>query len=110
MWSTSKKRTRPMAGKCRAISRTTSWWPAPSLWLTGTKPPKLAWSNSAFTFPPLVDNIQDTTERAYTGWPDRLYVIDQSGRVAYKSKAGPFGFHPEEMAKVLQSLAPAPKK
>jgi hypothetical protein len=60
--------------------------------------------------PAVVDNIQDTTERAYTGWPDRLYVIDQSGRVAYKSQAGPFGFHPEEMAKVLQSLVPAAKK
>jgi Iodothyronine deiodinase len=57
--------------------------------------------------PALVDDIQDTTERAYTGWPDRLYVIDQSGRVAFKSQAGPFGFHPEEMAKRLQSLAPA---
>ena len=59
--------------------------------------------------PALVDDLQDSTEIAYTGWPDRLYVIDQSGRVAYKSKAGPFGFHPDEMAKVLQSLAPAAK-
>jgi hypothetical protein len=56
--------------------------------------------------PALIDDPQDTTERAYTGWPDRLYVIDQSGRVAYKSKAGPFGFHPDEMAKRLQQLAP----
>jgi len=60
--------------------------------------------------PALVDDLQDSTEIAYTGWPDRLYVIDQSGRVAYKSKAGPFGFHPDEMAKVLQSLAPGDNK
>jgi len=60
--------------------------------------------------PAVVDNIQDTTERAYTGWPDRLYVIGQSGRVAYKSQAGPFGFQPEEMAKALKSLVPAAKK
>ena len=60
--------------------------------------------------PAVVDNIQDTTERAYTGWPDRLYVIDRSGRVAYKSQAGPFGFHPDEMAKVLKPLVPAAKK
>ena len=60
--------------------------------------------------PAVVDNILDTTERAYTGWPDRLYVIDRSGRVAYKSQAGPFGFHPEAMAKALQSLVPAAKK
>lgn len=60
--------------------------------------------------PALVDDIQDSTERAYTGWPDRLYVVDRSGRVAYKSQAGPFGFHPEDMAKVLQSVAPAARK
>ena len=59
--------------------------------------------------PALVDDINDSTERAYTGWPDRLYVIDSSGRVAYKSKAGPFGFHPQDMAKVLQTLASAAK-
>ncbi len=59
--------------------------------------------------PALVDNLQDTTERAYTGWPDRLYVIDRAGRVAYKSRAGPFGFHPEAMADALRSLVPAAK-
>ena len=54
--------------------------------------------------PAVVDDMQDTTERAYTAWPDRLYVIDREGRVAYKSKAGPFGFDPKAMATVLQSL------
>jgi hypothetical protein len=53
--------------------------------------------------PALVDDMQDSTERAYTGWPDRLYVIAGDGRVAYKSAAGPFGFHPEEMAKALRA-------
>lgn len=57
--------------------------------------------------PALVDDMQDTTERAYTAWPDRLYVIDREGRVAYKSKAGPFGFDPKAMAAKLQSLVSA---
>ena len=56
--------------------------------------------------PALVDDMQDSTERAYTAWPDRLYVIDRAGRLAYKSKAGPFGFHPSEVEKVLHALAP----
>jgi hypothetical protein len=54
--------------------------------------------------PALVDDMQDTAERAYTGWPDRLYVIDRDGRVSYKSKAGPFGFHPDEMAQALSKV------
>jgi len=57
--------------------------------------------------PALVDDMQDSTERAYTGWPDRLYVIDRAGRVAFKSQAGPFGFHPDEMAKALRSAIAA---
>lgn len=54
--------------------------------------------------PALVDDMQDTTERAYTAWPDRLYVINREGRVAYKSKAGPYGFDPKALAAVLHSL------
>ena len=54
--------------------------------------------------PAVLDDMQDTTERAYTAWPDRLYVVDRDGRMAFKSKAGPFGFDPSVMAKTLQSL------
>lgn len=39
-------------------------------------------------FPAVIDTFDNATERAYTGWPDRLYVIDQGGRVSYKSGAG----------------------
>jgi type I thyroxine 5'-deiodinase len=31
----------------------------------------------------LLDDFRDTTEVAYTGWPDRLYAIGRDGRVAY---------------------------
>ena len=43
-------------------------------------------------FPAVVDNFDNVTERAYTGWPDRLYVIDRDGRVSYKSGPGPVWF------------------
>ena len=42
--------------------------------------------------PALVDHFDDATERAYTGWPERLYLVDSDGYVAYKSLPGPFGF------------------
>lgn len=56
-------------------------------------------------FPALIDGFDNTVEKAYTGWPDRLYLIDQNGKVAYKSKPGPFGFHPEELEKALEALS-----
>ncbi len=54
--------------------------------------------------PALVDEPDDRVERAYTGWPDRLYVIDRDGRVAHKSAAGPFGFKPSQVEATLQRL------
>ena len=51
--------------------------------------------------PALIDGIEDSTEQDYTGWPDRLYVIDSDGRIAYKSRPGPFGFEPSEMEEAL---------
>ena len=55
-------------------------------------------------FPALVDDLSNSTERAYTGWPDRLYLIDPSGRVAYKSDPGPFGFDPKQLEKELKRV------
>ena len=55
-------------------------------------------------FPALVDGFENSTEKAYTGWPDRIYLIDTKGRVAYKSKPGPFGFKPDELRAALEHL------
>jgi type I thyroxine 5'-deiodinase len=43
-------------------------------------------------------------ERSFTGWPDRIYVVDKDGRVAYKSAAGPYGFRPAEAEDRLREL------
>lgn len=55
-------------------------------------------------FPALIDGFENSTEKAYTGWPDRIYLIDAKGRVAYKSRPGPFGFKPEELRSALEHL------
>ena len=57
--------------------------------------------------PALLDEFGNSTESAYTAWPDRIYVIDRSGRVAYKSKPGPFGFKPDELQAALHRVVPA---
>ena len=56
-------------------------------------------------FPAVLDEFGNSTERAYTGWPDRIYLIDNQGRVTYKSKPGPFGFKPDELRAALTKLA-----
>ena len=57
--------------------------------------------------PALIDNLANSTEADYTAWPDRLYVIGQDGRVAYKSRPGPYGFKPAEVEATLQRILPA---
>jgi hypothetical protein len=54
--------------------------------------------------PAVIDEFGNSTEQAYTGWPDRLYAIDSKGRIAYKSKPGPFGFKSEELRAALARL------
>ncbi len=56
-------------------------------------------------FPALIDDFGNTTEQAYTGWPDRMYLVDRDGKVAYKSKPGPFGFKPDELRAALERVA-----
>ncbi len=56
--------------------------------------------------PALVDEQDNSVERAYTGWPDRLYVIDRDGRVALISAAGPFGFKPADVEATLKRIVP----
>lgn len=51
--------------------------------------------------PFLVDNIDDAVGAQYSGMPNRFYLIDGQGRVAFKSGRGPFGFKPGELEQAL---------
>jgi len=59
--------------------------------------------------PAVLDGFDNTVEKAYTGWPDRLYLIDREGKVAYKSKPGPFGFHPDDLKTAIEKTVTAGK-
>ena len=54
--------------------------------------------------PAVIDEFGNSSEQAYTGWPDRIYLIDTNRRVLYKSKPGPFGFKPEELRTRLDRI------
>ena len=50
-----------------------------------------------FPIPIFVDDIHNSADSIYAGWPERLYVFDPDGTIAYKGKTGPFGFEPQEV-------------
>jgi hypothetical protein len=53
------------------------------------------------TMPLVVDEIDDRVGNAFSGMPDRLYLLDRAGRVVYKGGRGPFGFKPGELEQAL---------
>ncbi len=56
------------------------------------------------SLPMLVDGIDDAVGREYSGFPERLYLIDREGRVAYKGGRGPYGYKPRELEQALIML------
>ena len=54
--------------------------------------------------PALVDDLDDTVNKAYAAWPDRLYLIGKDGTVVYHGGRGPFGFAPDELEAAIGSV------
>ncbi len=43
-----------------------------------------------------VDEMDEAVARRYAAMPERLYLVDRDGRVAYKGGIGPMFFRPKE--------------
>jgi len=56
------------------------------------------------SIPTLIDEMTNEVDRAYAALPDRLYLIDVEGRVAYRSGPGPMGFKPQELEVAIVAL------
>ena len=48
--------------------------------------------------PCLVDQMDDAVNKAYSAWPDRLYLVDTDGKIAVMGGTGPGGFAPSVKA------------
>jgi hypothetical protein len=57
--------------------------------------------------PMVVDTMDDRVGRLYSGMPNRMYLIDSQGKIAYKGGRGPFGFKPYELEQSLILLLQA---
>ncbi len=56
-----------------------------------------------YDVPLTVDAMDNRANALYAGWPERFYVVDARGVIAYKGKTGPFGYHPEEVEAWLEA-------
>ncbi len=51
--------------------------------------------------PAVVDQLDDRVNRAYSAWPDRLFLVGKDGRIVYAGGPGPGGFRPDELAAAI---------
>jgi hypothetical protein len=58
----------------------------------------------SLTLPFVIDTIDNKVDTAYTAWPDRLYIVDRDGKIAFKGQPGPRGFVVVEMETKLDQL------
>jgi len=54
-----------------------------------------------FTLPFGIDDMGNAADLAYSAWPERLYIVDESGRIAYRGGMGPFHYNPSEVREWL---------
>ena len=52
-----------------------------------------------------VDEMDDAVMLAYAAWPERLYLIDKDGQIAYAGSKGPWGFEPVELKQAIEQNA-----
>ncbi len=54
--------------------------------------------------PVIVDEVDDQIASAYGALPDRLYLIDTQGKVAFQGEPGPWGFNPDSLDQAITKL------
>ena len=57
-----------------------------------------------FSFPMLLDGMDNDAEEKYVSWPDRLYVIGRDGKIAYQGGLGPLYFDVDEFEQALAQV------
>ncbi len=56
------------------------------------------------TIPILIDDMDDTANIAFQGYPDRLYILSVDGTISYRGGRGPWGFKVDKMEKALAKV------
>ncbi len=49
-----------------------------------------------FSLPFGIDDMSNAADSAYAAWPERIYIVDEGGHIAYRGGIGPFNYKPAE--------------
>jgi hypothetical protein len=62
------------------------------------------------TMPVVVDDLDNPVDDLYAAWPERMFVVDHEGLIAYAARRGPWGFKPREVERALRRVLAARSK
>ena len=62
------------------------------------------------SFPMLMDAVDNKINAAYAGWPIRLVIVGQDGKIIDPGSKGPQGFQPEKLEAWLKDFSEKKKK
>jgi tetratricopeptide (TPR) repeat protein len=51
-----------------------------------------------------VDGMDAAAERAYQGWPSRLYLVGRDGKVAFQTRLGELDFHADNLERAIREI------
>jgi len=54
-----------------------------------------------FPLPFGIDDMTNAADSVYAAWPERLYIIGETGRIVYRGGLGPFQYKPAEVREWL---------
>ena len=60
--------------------------------------------NLRIEMPVVIDGMDNAVANAYGALPDRLYLIDRGGTIAFQGEMGPEGFRSEALAAAIDEL------
>jgi hypothetical protein len=52
----------------------------------------------------VLDDMSDAAGKAFSAWPERIYILAADGRVAYQGGHGPYDFDPDQARQALAEL------
>ncbi len=64
--------------------------------------------NMKIRMPVVVDDVDDNIAAAYGALPDRLYLVDKGGKIAFQGDEGPWGFDPNALEAAIEKLTGSP--
>ena len=55
---------------------------------------KMLMDDESLTIPCVIDGMDNKINKAYSAWPDRVFLVRSDGRLAVAAERGPWGFGP----------------